>query len=758
VAGAAFAGYQFESRSVGRATVSVFGERKIFDVLEVLEFNSTRKRMSVVVRRPSGELLLYSKGADMMIYQRLKDDPSQETLKKVTRDHMEQYADDGLRTLALAVKPLDEKWFQKWKIRFDEAQGNVGEIDKRKDGKPNAIDDLMEEIEENLELIGATAIEDKLQDGVPKCLEHLTAAGIKVWMLTGDKEETAINIAYACSLLDNSIQQVIINCTSCPTEDAIRARLNAVTREYKEKNKGIDIKPEIALVIDGEALEFALKPTTALHLLEFAKLCRAVICNRVSPAQKAEMVSLVRDNIKSVRTLAIGDGANDVAMIQAAHVGVGISGQEGMQAVNSSDYAIAQFRFLERLLLVHGRWNYIRISKLVLYMFYKNITLVLSQYWYGYLSGASGSKMYWELGVQVYNVLFTGLPIVVLGVMDKDLPDHFSLDFPRLYRKGPERAYFNYFTFLRWIGAAVFESIVVFVVMALGFNASESAPGSESRVEFGMLAFTLVVMIVNLKICLITNTWTVVSISCSLGSILSWYGFAAMGTEVSFFGRMKVGYDEYGSFAPTASSAGYFLLVIIGCMIALGRHFAWNQYQRLFYPEGYQILQESLNKRVGRLTIDHIEEQTLSMSLEDLHGTELVESRATDYDIYKTAPHHSSEGDFTGRADNHQNEVEVFEAAITVPGSIVSDSTSLVGAGSFSASVYSDSFHNDPSMWEKPGGKPPFKQSVSRRNTGYAFSCDEETTLAESYIASNSLPRSDAVPAALRNSLQRHDI
>ncbi|GLD94843.1 hypothetical protein PINS_up003468 [Pythium insidiosum] len=664
---------------------------------------------------------------------------------------MEKYADDGLRTLALAVKRLDEKWFQKWKIRFDDAQGNVAEIDKRKDGKPNAIDDLMEEIEENLELIGATAIEDKLQDGVPKCLEHLTKAGIKVWMLTGDKEETAINIGYACSLLDNSIMQVIVNCTTCPSEDAIRARLNAAARDFLERSK-TDGKQEIALIIDGEALEWALRPSTAPQLLEFAKLCRAVICNRVSPAQKAEMVSLVRDNIKDARTLAIGDGANDVAMIQAAHVGVGISGQEGMQAVNSSDYAIAQFRFLERLLLVHGRWNYIRISKLVLYMFYKNITLVLAQYWYGYLSGASGSKMYWELGVQVYNVLFTGLPIVVVGVMDKDLPDHFSLEFPVLYRKGPERHYFNFWSFLRWIGAAVYESLVIFIVMSFGFNASENAPGSESRVEFGMVAFSLTVLIVNLKICLLADTWTWVLGVCWLGSILSWFGFAAIGTEVDFFGRIKIGYDEFGSFEPTANSPGYVLILIIGCSIALGRHFAFNQYQRTFFPEGFQVLQETIGRKSRRLTIDHIEEQTLSMSLEDFNGTDLIatDGRPSDFETYQLGA--------DGAIVRPENEDEAFDAALTVPGSQISDSALV--SDSFSASVYSNSIHNDPNqvIWEKMPANARFKASLSRRNTGYAFSCDEETTLAESYIASNSLPRSDALPAALRNSMNRHDM
>ncbi|EGZ15099.1 hypothetical protein PHYSODRAFT_351482 [Phytophthora sojae] len=748
VAGAAFAGFKFESRSVGTATVEVLGQRVSYEILDVLEFNSTRKRMSVVVRKPSGELLLYTKGADMMIYQRLKDDPAMLKLKNITRDHMEKYADDGLRTLALAMKKLDERWFQQWKMRFDDAQGNVAEIDRRKDGKPNAIDDLMEEIEEGLELIGATAIEDKLQDGVPQCLANLTRAGIKVWMLTGDKEETAINISYACSLLDNSIQQVVVNATTCPDEAAIRAKLNAAAREFMENAKGGMAgggEREISLIIDGEALEMALRPGTAPHLLSVAKLCRAVICNRVSPAQKAEMVKLVRDNITTVRTLAIGDGANDVAMIQAAHVGVGISGQEGMQAVNSSDYAIAQFRFLERLLLVHGRWNYIRISKLVLYMFYKNITLVLAQYWYGYLSGASGSKMYWEIGVQLYNVAFTGLPIVVVGVLDKDLPAPFSLEYPDLYRRGPERFYFNMYTFGRWIAAAFYESMIIFVVMSYGFNASEKAAGSESRVEFGMVAFSLTVLIVNIKIWMIADRWTVLSFSLWFGSVMSWFMFAAIGTETPYFATYKVGYDEFGAFAPTAWTWGYFLVLAMGCSLALGRHIAYNLYQRTFHPDLAQLLQESMGgtaqrKYQRRLTINHSEEQTLSMSLDDVHTTGyLSDFGHSDAEILK-AQHPQS---FTAATLYEQPKKSSSASA-------ASASVSSGVAESYSASVFSESISED-ATWERVPAKM-FRPTTSRRNTGFAFSCDEETTLAESYIASNSLPRSDAISTAMRNS------
>ncbi|OQR97796.1 phospholipid-transporting ATPase [Achlya hypogyna] len=690
--------YKFESRAVGKAILDVGGEKKTYEVLEVLEFNSTRKRMSVVTRLPSGELYLYTKGADMMIYARLSE--ASKPLESVTSQHMETYADDGLRTLAIAMKKLDEAYFADWSHKFRAVSGSIAELEKRKNNEPNAIDELMEEMESNLELIGATAIEDKLQSGVPECLSALSAAKIKVWMLTGDKEETAINIGYACALLDNSINQVIINMDNSPTPDAIRKRLRDAADEYHGKGG----KEEFALVIDGEALELALKPSMKADLIGLAQFCVAVLCCRVSPAQKADMVRLIRENIPDARTLAIGDGANDVAMIQAAHVGIGISGQEGMQAVNSSDYAIAQFRFLKRLLLVHGRWNYLRISKVVVYMFYKNITLVLAQYWYGFLSGASGSKVYWEIGVQVYNIFFTGLPIVVLGVLDQDLPDHMSLKFPALYSVGPNRHLFNYYTFFRWLCAALYESMVIFLVMVYGYNPSKSNVGSESRVEYGIVAFTLAVLIVNLKITLIMCNWTWVPRLTWWGSVLSWFLIAFLClTVIPYFVHLKVSYDEFGAFVPTFMSWSYWLLLAIGCSLALGRHFAWNQFQRLFYPELFQILQERVmldKKKAQRLTITHVEEQpapALSMTLDDITPEE-------------------------------RSRFNLQDTVADTLGTTMS--------------------------------RPTRRGQLQRLNTGYAFSCDEETTLVESFIATNHThgqERSDQPRRSMSiNNLGRH--
>ncbi|PNY01138.1 phospholipid-transporting ATPase 3-like protein, partial [Trifolium pratense] len=292
---------------------------------------------------------------------------------------------------------------------------------------------VAELIENDLILIGSTAIEDKLQEGVPRCIETLQRAGIKIWVLTGDKIETAINIAYACSLINNDMKQFVISSET----DAIRevedrgdqveiARFikDEVKRELKKcleeaQSYFLTVSgPKLALVIDGKCLMYALDPSLRVMLLNLSLNCHAVVCCRVSPLQKAQVTSMVKKGAKKI-TLSIGDGANDVSMIQAAHVGVGISGMEGMQAVMASDFAIAQFRYLEDLLLVHGRWSYLRICKVVIYFFYKNLTFTLTQFWFTFQTGFSGQRFYDDWFQSLYNVIFTALPVIIVGLFDK---------------------------------------------------------------------------------------------------------------------------------------------------------------------------------------------------------------------------------------------------------------------------------------------------------------------------------------------------
>ncbi|AQK65510.1 Phospholipid-transporting ATPase 3 [Zea mays] len=395
-----------------------------YEILNVLEFNSTRKRQSVVCRFPNGRLVLYCKGADNVVYERLAD--GNHDMKKTSREHLEQFGSAGLRTLCLAYRDLSREQYESWNEKFVQAKSSLRDRDKK-------LDEVAELIEKDLILVGCTAIEDKLQEGVPTCIETLSAAGIKIWVLTGDKMETAINIAYACSLVNNDTKQFIISSETDTIREAedrgdpveiARVIKDSVKQSLKsfheEARHSLISTPErkLALIIDGRCLMYALDPTLRVDLLGLSLSCHSVVCCRVSPLQKAQVTSLVRKGAQKI-TLSIGDGANDVSMIQAAHVGIGISGQEGMQAVMASDFAIAQFRFLTDLLLVHGRWSYLRLCKVITYFFYKNLTFTLTQFWFTFQTGFSGQRFYDDWFQSLYNVIFTALPVIIVGLFDK---------------------------------------------------------------------------------------------------------------------------------------------------------------------------------------------------------------------------------------------------------------------------------------------------------------------------------------------------
>ena len=369
VQGALELGYKFTARKPRSVIIEVEGQELEYELLAVCEFNSTRKRMSAIYRCPDGKIRCYCKGADTVILERLDEhNPHVEA----TLRHLEDYASEGLRTLCLAMREIPDDEYKEWWQVYDKAQTTVG------GNRAEELDKAAEIIEHDLYLLGATAIEDRLQDGVPETIHTLQQAGIKVWVLTGDRQETAINIGMSSKLLSEDMMLLIVNEeTPAATRDNIQKKLDAI----RTQGDGTIENETLALVIDGKSLTYALEKGLDKLFLDLAVMCKAVICCRVSPLQKALVVKLVKKYQKESILLAIGDGANDVSMIQAAHIGVGISGMEGLQAARSADVSIAQFRYLRKLLLVHGAWSYHRISKAILYSFYKNITLYLTQFW-----------------------------------------------------------------------------------------------------------------------------------------------------------------------------------------------------------------------------------------------------------------------------------------------------------------------------------------------------------------------------------------
>jgi phospholipid-translocating ATPase len=244
------------------------------------------------------------------------------------------------------------------------------------------VDSVSEEIEQNMLLMGGTAIEDRLQDGVPETIAELAKSGIKLWVLTGDKTETAINIGFASNLLTTDMELLILRSNNrIDTAKLLDDTLEKLDSEAKTYHDAATGDRKYALVIDGTTLKYGLENATREKVLDLGMRCSSVICCRVSPKQKAQVVNLVKKGLK-VMTLAIGDGANDVSMIQEANVGIGISGVEGRQAVMASDYAIAQFRYLRKLLLVHGRWSYLRTSEMIMGFFFKNVVWTFVLFWY----------------------------------------------------------------------------------------------------------------------------------------------------------------------------------------------------------------------------------------------------------------------------------------------------------------------------------------------------------------------------------------
>lgn len=361
VAAARDMGFVFLSRTTTEIEIEVMGQPERYTPLRVLEFNSSRKRMSTIVRQADGRILMICKGADSVIYQRLRADHDPE-LKASTNKDMEDFANSGLRTLCIAYKYLREDEYLNWVKVYDAACSAV-------EDREDEIEKACEFIEHDLTILGATALEDKLQVGVPDAIAQLHKAGIKLWILTGDKVQTAIEIGFSCNLLTNSMDIMIL---SSDTEDGARTQIEAGLDKISKARLNPVLAPKdgFAVVIDGETLRYALDGALKSLFLELGTQCGAVVCCRVSPSQKAMTVKLVKDG-KNAMTLAIGDGANDVAMIQEAHIGVGIAGLEGAQASMSADYAIGQFRYLTKLLLVHGRWCYIRVADMVRIPFFE---------------------------------------------------------------------------------------------------------------------------------------------------------------------------------------------------------------------------------------------------------------------------------------------------------------------------------------------------------------------------------------------------
>uniref|UniRef100_A0A8C3PIS8 Phospholipid-transporting ATPase n=1 Tax=Calidris pygmaea TaxID=425635 RepID=A0A8C3PIS8_9CHAR len=567
------------SRTPEQVTVRLpQGTLLTFDILYTLGFDSVRKRMSVVVRHPlTKEIVVYTKGADSVIMDLLEDsdkagistEKRMKRIKEKTQKHLDYYARDGLRTLCIAKKVLNEDDFQKWANFRQEAEAAI-------DNRDELLMETAQHLETKLTLLGATGIEDRLQDGVPDTIAALREAGIQIWVLTGDKQETAVNIAYSCKLLNQRDTVFTINTENKETcESLLNLTLEEVRKNYeveKPRRKFFGIiptsfsaseapSPEFGLVIDGQTLDIIFQGGLEEKFLALTKHCCSVLCCRSTPLQKSMVVKLVRRQLK-VMTLSIGDGANDVSMIQAADVGIGISGQEGMQAVMASDFAISRFKHLKKLLLVHGHWCYARLAKMVIYFFYKNVSYVNLLFWYQFFCGFSGSTMidYWQM--IFFNLFFTSIPPLLFGVLDKDVSAETLLGLPELYKNGQNSEIYKLSTFIITMLDAFYQSLICFFVPYLTYEDSDIDVFS-----FGNPINTISLLTILLHQALEMRTWTWFHLVAMLGSVMFYLVFSLIYNAACVVCNPPT--NPYWIMEKQLSDPTFYLLCLITPVIAL---------------------------------------------------------------------------------------------------------------------------------------------------------------------------------------------
>ena len=498
--------------------IFLIGRKELkFKILHTLNFSSERKRMSIIVEDEKGIIKIYTKGADMEISKRLcQKSRSSENYKKTMQD-IECISNLGYRTLMVAYRQISKEEYSKWKEKF-----HMEDLHEERSTK--IIESSYEAIERHFELLGATIVEDKLQDEVPETIQQLKLAKIRFWVLTGDKMNTAVNIGYSCNLItkeqtlfklqldkdkniNNNFEPHMLinkffnefNCYlkklaikyNMYTEETIPKDLENIKNENKEgdissnsesisnDNLNMTLYKSLKQKKLNEPYSIIIEAPILITLFQdeyqtekFLSICynsNSVICCRISPFQKSQIVQKMKQFAPSSVTLAIGDGGNDVSMIMEANVGIGIMGEEGMSAAKASDFSIGEFKLLKRLLFFHGRTNLNRISHMILYFFYKNIIFTICQLYFGPFSLLSGQTIIDDWYITCYNLIFTAVPLCIAALTDIDVDEEDIVregkDMSLLYKESrDEKIILNRRTFFKMAFKGVIVSLIMFFI------------------------------------------------------------------------------------------------------------------------------------------------------------------------------------------------------------------------------------------------------------------------------------------------------
>lgn len=441
-----------------------------FQILQIFPFTSESKRMGIIVQdTTNGEITFYLKGADMVMTTIVQ-------YNDWLNEESGNMAREGLRTLVVAKKTLTIEQYNDFESKYNAARLSITDRIQR-------VATVIESLEREMELLCLTGVEDRLQDQVRPTLEVIRNAGVRIWMLTGDKLETATCIAKSSHLVGRNQDLHVLK--SVQTRTDAHLELNNFRR-----------KQDCALVVSGESLEVCLQ-YYQYEFMELATSCPAVVCCRCSPTQKAEVVRLIQKHTGK-RTCAVGDGGNDVSMIQQSDAGIGIEGREGKQASLAGDFSIPQFKFIAKLLLVHGRRSYKRSAQLSQFVIHRGLIISTMQAIFSAVFYLSSVSLYQGFLMVGYATIYTMFPVFSL-VLDQDINEKVALRFPELYKDLAKGRSLSYKTFFMWVLISLCQGGVIMYGALILFE--------DEFIHIVAISFTALILTELIMVALTIRTW-----------------------------------------------------------------------------------------------------------------------------------------------------------------------------------------------------------------------------------------------------------
>ncbi|KYN18060.1 Putative phospholipid-transporting ATPase 12 [Trachymyrmex cornetzi] len=475
----------------------------------------------------------------------------------------------GLRTLVVAYKKMNQSEYENLIHNIEQAKQIIGAE------RETCITRAYNLMESGLTLLGVTAVEDRLQDKVQETLECLRVAGIKIWVLTGDKAETAENIAFLCGHFKKGTE--VLRLMDETSGQACLMILTSFERKIK-----LEPYKQYGLIVDGVSVAATLRNCPEL-LKSVGMACEAVICCRLTPLQKSEIVHLIKTAPNHPHTAAIGDGGNDVSMIQEAHVGIGILGKEGRQASMSADFAFTKFKYLRKALLVHGHWYYLRISILTQFFFYKNVVFITPQVLFGIHNGFSTQELYDGMFLMTFNLIFTSLPVLMYGLLEQNYNAKKLMEHPYLYKLNKNNYLMSRSQFVIWMFLGLWHACITYFTVFAMTSINPTYLYDNTPVGhwvFSTCIFHIVTLLANLQILLRSVYWTIPFVLSVLLSELAFFvitfGYSAL--------NIKYDGDMYGVFQKLLQSPSFWLLtifIVITCLIFDYLWLTYNTYRPL---------------------------------------------------------------------------------------------------------------------------------------------------------------------------------